>query len=124
MKAIFFRKEPSFENAVECKVEKVIILSDAEYGYFAGHLLKEYDFIRENVDLMYEENGVWHCLLVTTKDGEDGILVESEGAGYARYAAPVPCVSGIIEQLKREQAGDQQEQSGSVLGGECCQQII
>ena len=124
MKAIFFRKEPSFEDAVECKVEKVITLSDAEYRYFAGHLLKEYDFIRDNVDLMYEESGVWHCILVTTKGGEDGILVESEGAGYARYAAPVPCVSGMIGQLKREQAGDRQEQSGSVLGGECCQQII
>jgi hypothetical protein len=37
-----------------------------------------------------------HCLLVTGESREDGILVESEGYDYARYAAHVPHVHTII----------------------------
>ena len=50
------------------------------------------------MDLMCEKDGVWHCLLVTGEGMEDGVLVESEGSSYARYAAFVPSVKDILEQ--------------------------
>lgn len=91
------RKEPEVE-AYEFCVEKVIVLPQEEYDRFTKHLMRDYDFIRDNVHLMGEQDGVWHCLLVTGEDMEDGVLVESEGSSYARYSAFVPSVKGIIEQ--------------------------
>ena len=37
-----------------------------------------------------DRQGVYHCLLVVGEDRPDGILVESEGSSYARYAAFLP----------------------------------
>ena len=50
--------------------------------------LDNYNFIAENKELMYiDENDVWHAILITAKEVDYGILVESEGYDYARYAA-------------------------------------
>ena len=35
-------------------------------------------------------DGAYHCILVMGQGHRDGILVESEGFAYARYAAYVP----------------------------------
>lgn len=97
MRAVFSRKEPKIEAKEFC-VEKVIMLPAGEYESFTNHLMHKHDFIRENVDFMYEKDGVRHCLLVTGEGMEEGVLVESEGSSYARYFAFVPSVSGILEQ--------------------------
>ena len=88
-RAIFRRKEVCFEPS-ECEIEKVIYLSDSEFARFQQTLLDNYDFLRENADLMRVEDGVTHCLLVVGESFEDGILVNSEGSDYARYAAYFP----------------------------------
>lgn len=95
MKADFRRKEPEL-NASECVVEKTIVLPEQEYQHFASHLMKDYDFIRENIELMYEQDDVWHCLLVAGAESREGVLVESEGAGYARYSAVLPDASAFM----------------------------
>ena len=77
MRAVFYRKEPEIEANEFC-VEKVIVLPAGEYESFTKHLMHDYDFIRDNVDLMCEKDGVWHCLLVTGEGTEDGVLVESQ----------------------------------------------
>lgn len=100
MKADFRRKEPE-SNASECVVEKTIVLPEAEYQYFAKHLLRDYDFIRDNRELMYERDDVWHCLLVAGKDSHEGILVESEGSNYARYSALMPDASNYMKQYPK-----------------------
>ena len=102
MRAVFFRKEPEIEANEFC-VEKVIVLPANEYESFTKHLMHKHDFIRENVDLMCEKDGVWHCLLITGEGMEDGVLVESEGSSYARYAAFVPSVKEIMEQYQEVQ---------------------
>ena len=99
MRAVFFRKEPEIEANEFC-VEKVITLSAEEYESFTKHLIHDYDFIRDNVDLMCEKDGVWHCLLVTGEGMDEGVLVQSEGAYYARYFSFVPSVKGILEQYQ------------------------
>ena len=88
-KAIFQRKEACFEPS-ECEIEKVIHLSDSDFARFQQTLLDNYDFLREHADLMRVEGSVTHCLLVVGESFEDGILVNSEGSDYARYAAYFP----------------------------------
>lgn len=114
MKAVFFRKEPEVKANEFC-VEKVITLPAKEYEAFTRNLLHDYDFIRDNVDLMCEKDGVWHCLLVTGEGMDDGVLVESEGSSYARYSSFVPSVSALITQENSmdcaEEIMDQEEKN-------------
>lgn len=75
-------------HSVEVVIEKTVILSEQDFKMFACDLLNEYDFIKNNIDLMkVDENGVWHCIEVTADCSSYSILVESEGFGYARYSA-------------------------------------
>jgi len=92
-----FQYKDSTILAKKCVVEKTIPLSGKEFDVFSKNLLRDWDFIKENVGLMhFDENGVYHCLLVTGESREDGILVQSEGYNYARYSAHVPHVHSII----------------------------
>lgn len=94
-RAIFHRKEACFEPS-ECEIEKVIHLSDSDFARFQQTLLDNYDFLHDNADLMRVENGVTHCLLVVGETLEDGILVNSEGSDYARYAAYFPNAKSFL----------------------------
>ena len=94
-RAIFRRKEACFEPS-ECEIEKVIHLSDSDFARFQQMLLDNYDFLHENAELMRVENGVTHCLLVVGETFEDGILVNSEGSDYARYAAYFPNAKSFL----------------------------
>lgn len=74
-----------------CAVEKVVELSSEEYAVFCSHLNDQYEFIQENTDAMYQDSGgIHHCLLVLGEGRRDGILVEAEGYGYARYFSYLP----------------------------------
>lgn len=94
-RAIFYRKEACFEPS-ECEIEKVIHLSDGDFARFQQMLLDNYDFLHDNAELMRVENGVTHCLLVVGETFEDGILVNSEGSDYARYAAYFPNAKSFL----------------------------
>lgn len=94
-RAIFRRKEPCFEPS-ECEIERVIRLTDSEFAMFQQTLLADYDFLHDNAELMRVENGVTHCLLVVGETFEDGILVNSEGSSYARYAAYFPNAKSFL----------------------------
>lgn len=89
-KVNFFRKahKDDLIPKNEVKIEKVITLQINEFRKFEDRLLDNYNFIAENKELMYiDENDVWHSILITAKEVDYGILVESEGYDYARYAA-------------------------------------
>jgi hypothetical protein len=69
-------------------IEKVVELGQDEYDEFAANLMDHYGFIEANIPSMFvDTDDVWHCILVRAAGAEDGILVESEGYTYARYAA-------------------------------------
>ena len=120
-RAIFRRKEVCFEPS-ECEIEKVIHLSDSDFARFQQTLLDNYDFLREHADLMRVEGSVTHCLLVVGESFEDGILVNSEGSDYARYAAYFPnaksylLTQGQIQQVEQAKA-PVEAASHSVVGG-------
>ena len=79
------------EQAKPCRVEvaRMIELNQAQFQHFSAHMLHDMPFIAANRDLMREAAGVQCCLLVYDRDRSDGILVQSEGYDYARYAAYV-----------------------------------
>ena len=120
-RAIFRRKEVCFEPS-ECEIEKVIHLSDSDFARFQQTLLDNYDFLHENADLMRVENGVTHCLLVVGETLEDGILVNSEGSDYARYAAYFPnaksflLTQGQTQQVVQAEAPAEAASPSAVVG--------
>lgn len=95
-RATFKCKEPDLKPR-ECVIEKVITLSGTQYDNFAARMHLRYDFIRDNIDLMRcDSNDVYHCLLVVGEGREDGVLIQSEGADYARYSAFMPHAHSVI----------------------------
>ena len=76
VKVIPQRKEP--EIVVQpWEVEHVVELPPGEFRVFKEHLLEDYPFIAEHAQELHTDG---HGI-------DDGILVNSEGASYARYAA-------------------------------------
>ena len=87
--------KPNFKFC-QAKVEKVIRLADRDFENFIQNPMGDQDFVKENIGLMHmDENGVYHCLLVTGEGHRDGVLVEAEGYGYARYASYVPDAAAL-----------------------------
>jgi len=93
MKVNFIRK-PTPEELIpqdEFIIEKTITIDSDLFECFIRDPLSDYDFIKEHLESMYcDKAGVFHCLLVTSDKHDFGILVESEGYHYARYAAFIP----------------------------------
>ena len=84
------RKEPALE-VVPCVVEKAVGISHAEFENLRKNTLKDNDLIARNKGKMwFGTDDRYHCLLVYDKEQGDGLLVESEGYDYARYAQYIP----------------------------------
>lgn len=95
MKAIFERKPSDFDLR-SFEVSKTILLPAEVFEDVLRNPMRDYDFIQKNTDLMHcDSSGVYHCLLLTGEDRKDGLLVESEGYGYCRYASYVPNISAL-----------------------------
>lgn len=90
MYTTFERKPPQFRLR-DFVIEKTIRIPKEEFASMLGNPLEDKDFIADNKDLMYLDfNGIYHCLLVMAEGRTDGILVESDGYDYAKYASYVP----------------------------------
>ena len=90
------RRKENFIKDEPCVIKKVVTLTDAEYEKFSNNLIADRDFIKRNAIHMGFDNGERHCLLVTSHARQDGILVDSSGYGYARYAAHVPNAKDLL----------------------------
>lgn len=69
---------------------KVEELTQQQFHYFSQHLLEDTLFLIRDRDLMGWDQDVVRCVLVTSPERKDGILVNTEGYDYARYAAHLP----------------------------------
>lgn len=95
MKAIFERKPSDFDLR-SFEVSKTIRLPADVFEAVLQKPMRDYDFIQENIEQMHcDSSGVYHCLLLTGEGRNDGLLVESEGYGYCRYASYVPDISAL-----------------------------
>lgn len=99
MKANFIRKATKNELIPqdEFVIEKTVIINDELFNIFISDPLNDYDFIKENIELMYiDNNNVLHCIFVTSDSHDFGLLIESEGYSYARYSAYLPKILTTI----------------------------
>ena len=93
MKTNFIRKATSAELIPQDDfiIEKIVVIDKNIFECFIHDPLNDYDFIKENIDLMYcDKDEVFHCIFVTSDSHDFGILVESEGYHYGRYTAYLP----------------------------------
>ena len=92
---ITFERKPDFQFR-DFIIEKNIHLPAGQFEQMLRKPLTDQPFLADNIDLMRQDDkGVYHCLLVTGEGHSDGLLVESEGHSYARYAAYVPEVADL-----------------------------
>ncbi len=119
-KAVFERK-PIELSHWDCVVEKIIRMTDSELEDYSMNLMRELPFIQENLDLMYNDNGIHHCLLVVGETNPDGILIEAEGYTYARYAAFLPNARILVH--SELQKGIHSYKSGSAALNSLCKKL-
>lgn len=102
MKAIFERKPSDFDLR-SFEVSKTIRLPAEVFEAVLQKPMRDYDFIQDNIAQMHcDSNGVYHCLLLTGEARNDGLLVESEGYGYCRYASYVPDISALTSPVLQQ----------------------
>ena len=95
------RKRSDF-NVHRCVVEKALAVSHEDFLELKNHPLRDNDLIAENVDLMYcDSENNFHCLLIYDNEQGDGLLIESEGSSYARYAQYIPQAKLICQEISQ-----------------------
>ncbi len=94
--ALLNHKAYSYEP-MQIEVEKVIPLYGKRFEQMRDHPLEDASEIIENKELMYMEGNTAHCILFLDANGSDGILVEAEGADYARKSQFISNARAIIE---------------------------
>lgn len=82
---------------MQIEVEKVIPFYGRRFEQMKNHPLDDCPEIIENRELMYMEGNTAHCILFLDANGCDGILVEAEGADYARKSQFIPNARAIVE---------------------------
>ncbi len=73
------------------KIVKVIKLTEKGFNHFSQNLLWDTQFIRDHSDLMrYNEDCTMrYCILVKGDKTSPGLIIDSQGHGYARHVAYV-----------------------------------
>lgn len=105
LQAVFERKANEFPVR-NCVIEKIVEFPEADYKSFRSNLIRDAGFISENIDRMHvDKDGIYHCLLVLGEKQPDGVLVESEGYDYARYASFLPGARDFVTARLNELAG-------------------
>ncbi len=100
---MLLRKESEFRTK-SCVVEKAIAVSHGEFEYLKSHPLRDNTLIAENAEMMYcDSDDNYHCLLIYDEEKGDGLLIESEGAAYARYAQYIPRAKELVERYQNSE---------------------
>ena len=92
-------------NTYEVSVEKVITICGNEFSNLKNFTLDDNRSIARYHELMFTDiDNVAHCLLFVDNKSGDGILVDSEGAGYARKSQFIPNARALIENNEMTEA--------------------
>ncbi len=104
--ARFERKENELDTQ-PCVIDAIHEIPADEYNAFTKNMLRDYEFIRNNQDMMcVDSNGLTHCMLVMGTDLPDGVLINSEGSSYGRYTAILPNAREFVNGRIREMADE------------------
>jgi hypothetical protein len=95
-------RKPTDFSVKGCIIEKAISVSHRKFESIAKAPLNDEPLIADNKESMYfdSKNNIYHCLLIYDRDFGDGIVINSEGSNYARYAQYVPLAKTIYEQYR------------------------
>ena len=89
------------QEDAECQITKVVTLPKENYRYFINHSQKEYDFIKENADQMGIRKRIrtdlHRCILLRCAESLEGVLINADGCGYAKYSAHLPSVGLLLQ---------------------------
>lgn len=99
-----------------CIVEAAIPLSAEEFYKLRNNPLQDHPLIEEHYDDMFtEDNEVRHCILIYDREQGDGLLIDAEGASYARYAQYIPGAKTLVEQYEQQmQQAEEQDESPEI----------
>ena len=87
------------------EVSAVITLSDAEYRSVLKEQLKDRGYLKGRT-------GQDACVLLLSKTGNDGILVDTQGYDYPRYSAFIPNARQIVENFVQRETETVKVESG------------
>lgn len=103
------KEDPFPEERWRVQVERVVELTQDDFEEFRENLCQYRRFIETHGQSSFldEAKNCAYCLLVTTPEQKEGILVAAEGASYARYAAYIPdCRTLELTEIEVEQEGE------------------
>ena len=86
----FLNRKPSSLLPPPCQVEAVVELDAVSFENLLQRPMDDQPQITAHKSLMRCEEGVEHCVLFLGEGSQDGVLVNSEGYDWARYAAFIP----------------------------------
>jgi len=97
--AAIFERKADHLPAEKVRIDAIVELTPEQFRQFSQNMAADHDFIAANTGHMYQDEALTkHCLLVLGENDQHGILVESEGYGYARYAAWLPNARSFVSQ--------------------------
>lgn len=98
LNAHLIRKPDSTELKSEsCEIVKWIPIPHWEFKNILENPMQDNGIINAVRNLMYADKESTHCIMLLEEGGKDGILVESEGYDYLRYACFVPNARAMYE---------------------------
>ena len=98
-----FRRKEQEMFLDKFRVVAVTTLKPSHFEHFSKHLLDDFSFIERYADrLCVREDGYADSLLVLSAEGDDGILVNSEGSHYARYSSFLPYAKPLLKKQIKE----------------------
>lgn len=102
LNAMMWRKPETLEP-LSYKVSEVIVLSDAEFRDVMKNSLEDREYLSGR-------HGEDTCVLLLSNGGDDGILVDTEGCNYPRYATFIPkakiIANEFIQRVTDERCSD------------------
>lgn len=105
LNAMMWRKPETLEP-LSYKVSEVIVLSDAEFRDVMKNSLEDRGYLSGR-------HGDDTCVLLLSENGDDGILVDTQGCNYPRYAAFIPkakiIANEFIQRVTEEQNSNDDE---------------
>lgn len=102
LNAMMWRKPETLEPR-SYKVSEVIVVSDAEFRDVINNSLEDREYLSGR-------RGEDTCVLLLSSSGDDGILVDTQGCNYPRYATFIPkakiIANEFIQRVTEEQNSD------------------
>ena len=105
LNAMMWRKPETLEP-LSYKVSEVIVVSDAEFREVMKNSLEDREYLSGR-------HGEDTCVLLLSNGGDDGILVDTQGCNYPRYATFIPkakiIANEFIQRVTEEQNSNDDE---------------